>query len=258
MSTRLDAEGEEGTGARLALSNEFCDILVARWPGRTSMETILGRAGLRAGDYVVDTPRPQDLWHQAFIRITNHNKLLPLIAAVKRDLTEPSERQLYVLNELYALEEERHKKTELELQAGVVEDFSDLIERLRLAATHTVKLRKSKHLEMTDIATIESYLTGLYELLDKLQESQRKASGRHDEIVQAKDIEARTSKCTDALQLYMTLLQYANPADEPEQSASPGELGGRANDEIVLLRAKAGLRYALIRLEKAAGSIIGM
>lgn len=245
---RPSADDEVRSEARTALLNDFRDILVRRWPGRISMETILGSAGLAADKYIVDTPRPEDCWYQALKRIQSNNKLLKFIAVVKA--AEPNE----VLDKLYALEEERQKEAPLKLQAELLGAFTRLLERLRFATNYAGQLRKPEHLETTDLGAIKDYLTDLYRLLDELREILQSAPERNGEIAQASDIEARTNKCTDVLQLYTTLMKYAEPADDPIQlggTVTPGDLGGRANDEIVLLQAKAGLRNALIRLGKA-------
>jgi hypothetical protein len=252
VSRRPGSDDKVGSEDYVALLNYFRGILVNRWQERLSMETILGSAGLSADKYLIQAPRPEDCWFQALKRICKNNKLLIFINIVQDELDERDE----TLGRLYALEKERQEKAKLKLQANVVEAFTYLLERLRFAANYTAQLREPEHLETKDLAAIKDYLTDLYRLLDGLKEALRATSGRNDEIAQAGDLEARVNKCTDALQLYITLLQHVNPADDMVQfgaTGAHGDLGGRANDEIVLLRAKAWLRNALIRLSKAGG-----
>ncbi len=247
MSTQAGPAERSKRAERAALLKEFRDLLVQRWPRPESMATILGDAQLPES-YIAETSRVEDRWQQTLKRIDDEHGLLQLVTAVRNSTRV----RLEVVEKLYSLEKVTHEEAEeLGRQAQAVGIYNRLVERMRFTTDHVKRLRKPEHLDRKVLAQLKDRLNGLYELLDELRAAQQGPTTRPDEIVQASDIEKQTNTCTDALQLYMTLLDYAQPPDDTVQigtTEAPGGLGGRASDEIVLLHAKATLRNALIRL----------
>jgi hypothetical protein len=250
VSTQAGPAESNKRAERAALLKEFRDLLVERWPRTDSMTTLLGDAGLPES-FIAEASRVDDRWQQTLKRIDDEHGLLQLVTAVRKSTNIPEE----VVEKLFSLERIKHEEAEeLGRQAQAVGTYTRLVERMRFTTDHVKRLRKPEHPDRKVLAQLKDRLNGLYELLDELRAAQQGPTTRPDEIVQASDIEKQTNACTDALQLYMTLLDYARPPGDTVHigtTEAPGGLGGRANDEIVLLHAKAALRNALIRLGEA-------
>jgi tetratricopeptide (TPR) repeat protein len=254
VSTRVGAEGNVGRDARTTLRKKLQAMLVERWPERVSMETVIDDAGLDSAKFIVDASRAEDRWHQTIKRLEFDYKLAELIEAVQGEIGEPDDD----LGELLRLEKERLKEATLELQSKALDSFNRLVDKLSFTTEYIARLREPENLDLITLAAIKDKLHDFYAQLDELRKAQLAAPRRNAEIAQAGNMELQANKCADALQLYMKLVEYDNSADDYPQAGvtgGPGSLSHRETDEVVLVRAKAGLRNALIRLGKAGGII---
>lgn len=243
--------GPEEETKRTALLKEFRELLVERFSEKTSMEVLLADAGLKAS-YIVDTSNVVERWALTLKSIERDSKLLSLLRAVREKYDEP----ITVVENLLVLEEINDKeKDELRRQAQAEGTFTRLIWSMRFTTDHVTRLRRAEHPNRTVLTQLKGRLHGLYKLFDELHATQRGSTAQSNEILQAEEIEKLTNRCSDALLYYMTLLEYARPADGPiqiETNEPPGRLTDRAKDESVLIDAKRKLHDALLRLGEQA------
>jgi hypothetical protein len=99
----------------------------------------------------------------------------------------------------------------------------------------------------------DRYSVEFTDKLDELRTAQR-AGASADQITQVSNIEKRANICTDALQLYLALLKFAQPPETLQvgEASVLGGVGNRASDELWLIKAKNALRNALAWLAEAA------
>jgi hypothetical protein len=242
MSKQLGSGEQLNSDDRAILLMNFRKVLVDEWPEPTSMRTILRDAGLPLSRYIIQAEKDDNRWAEALEKIDRDNKLMKLIIAV-RNFYGMEKKE--AIEQLYAAESAAR-------QTGAMDAFDGLVDHLRFTTDHIKKLQTPENADLKDLAALKDRLKKLYQLLDELRTAQR-AEASADDIAQVGDIEKRANMCTDALQLYLALLKFAQPPETLQigEANVPGGLGNRASDELWLIKAKVALRNALARLAEA-------